>query len=195
MSCKYSEYECGSCYYLRDMQNDGRMFEGSSNTKGHCTMQKSCYYPDDNICSYYKNKDSYVPGGGCFITTIVCDMLGFDDKCSILETLRGFRNTVMQKDSKYKDILYEYDAVGPEIAKNIRDEEDLGLINGIVDFYILPTVDLVREKKYEEAVSKYKTMTKSLESYYGIEYNGKAPTTYDYTKGGHGVKKLGVYHE
>lgn len=195
MSCKYSEYECGSCYYLRDMRNDGHMFIGTSNEKGHCIMQKSCYYPDDDICSYYKNKDTYVPGGGCFITTIICDMLGLDDKCSILEILRSFRNNVMQKDAKYKDILFEYDSVGPEIAKNIRDEEDLSLINGIVDFYILPTVSLVREKKYEEAVSKYITMTKSLESYYGIEYNEKVPTTYDYTKGGHGVRKLGGFYE
>ena len=194
MSCKYSEYECGSCYYLRDMANDGRMFNGSSNDKGHCIMQKDCYYPDDNICSYYQNKESYVPSGSCYITTILCDMLGFDDKCSVLETLRGFRNNVMQKDSKYKDILYEYDTIGPEIAKNIRDEEDYGLINGLLDFYILPTVSLVKEKKYEDAVSKYILMTKSLENYYGIDYNEETPTNYDYTKGGHGVKKLGEFY-
>ena len=101
----------------------------------------------------------------------------------------------MQKDSKYRNILYEYDTVGPEIAKNVKDEEDFELVNGLVDFYIIPTVNLVREKKYDEAVSKYKTMTKSLEKYYGIEYTESAPITYDYTKGGHGVKKLGIYYE
>lgn len=195
MSYKYCDYECGSCYWLRDMNNDNIMFDGPSNEKGHCIMQKSCYYPDDRTCSYYQNKASYVPGGGCFITTIVCDMLGFDDKCNILETLRGFRNNVMQKNPEYKDVLYEYDAVGPEIAKAIRDEEDFELINGMVDFYIIPTVNRIREKKYDDAVSIYKHMTKSLEAYYGIKYDVKAPDDYDYTNGGHGERKLGGYND
>ncbi len=195
MSYKYCDYECGSCYWLRDMRNDSIMFDGPSNEKGHCIMQKNCYYPDDTTCSYYKSKDNYVPGSGCFITTIVCDMLGFDDKCNILETLRSFRNNVMQKDSNYKDILFEYDTVGPEIAKSIIDEKDYELINGMLDFYILPTVNLIRDKKYNEAVSRYKNMTKALENYYGIPYEEKTPVDYDYTCGGHGVKKIGEYND
>ena len=78
------EGECGSCYYLRDMDNDHHMFNGYSNDKGHCIYLGNCYYPDDNACSHHQSKDSYVPGSGCFITTIICDMLGFDDKCPIL---------------------------------------------------------------------------------------------------------------
>jgi len=192
MSYKYSDYECGSCYWLRDMQNDNIMFDGPANEKGHCIMQKSCYYPDDNICSYYRDKKSYVPGGGCFITTIISDMLGFDDKCDILNTLRDFRNNIMQKNPEYKEILFEYDTIGPEIAKSIRDEADYELINGIVDFYILPTVGFIKEKKYKEAVSKYITMTKSLEKYYGINTSIEIPNNYDYTQGGHGCKKITI---
>ena len=189
MSCKYGEYECGSCYYLRDMNNDSRMFEGSTNEKGHCVYLKNCYYPDDNTCSYYLNKDEYVPGGNCFITTIVCKMLGYDDKCGVLNTLRHFRNDVMQKDEKYKGILYEYDYVGPKIAQNLLEDNDMELVTAMYNFYIQPTARLIDENKKEEAVTRYMEMTKSLEEYYGIEFDGIIPNNYDYTKGGHGVKK------
>lgn len=189
MSCKYSEYECGSCYYLRDMDYDSRMFNDSSNVKGHCIYLKNCYYPDDKICNHYVNRDSYVPGGGCFITTIVCKMLGFDDKCGILNTLRNFRNNVMQKDEKYKGILYEYDTVGPKIAENLLEENDMELVHGMFNFFIQPTVRLIEENKKEEAITRYMEMTKSLENYYGIKYDGIVSNNYDYTKGGHGVKQ------
>lgn len=184
------ENKCGSCYWLRDMDNDNTMFCGSSCEKGHCIYLKGCYYPDDSICSYYKDKSSYLPGGGCYITTIVCDMLGFDDKCNILETLRGFRKNVMQKNTEYKDVLYEYDVAGPEIAKAIKEDNDLELIHGMLDFYILPVVGLIRNNNYKEAVARYKNMTKALENYYGIEYNGLVPTNYDYKNGGHGYQKI-----
>ena len=184
------ENKCGSCYWLRDMNDDNTMFCGTSDEKGHCIYLKNCYYPDDNICSYYKNKNSYVPGGGCYITTIVCDMLGFDDKCNILETLRKFRKNVMQTSSENKEILYEYDTVGPKISKSIKEDNDLELVNGILDFYILPTVNLIKKHNYKEAVLRYKNMTSSLENYYGIEYNGEVPTNYDYKNGGHGYQKI-----
>lgn len=181
--------QCGSCYWLRDMNNDNIMFCGSSNEKGHCIYLKNCYYPDDQICSHYQNKESYVPGGGCYITTIICDILGYDDKCNILETLRSFRKDVMQKSPEYKELLYEYDTAGQQISQAIKEDTDLELINGMLDFYIIPTVNLIKEKNYSEAVLKYKNMTRSLENYYGIEYNGEVPTNYDYKNGGHGYQK------
>lgn len=184
------ENKCGSCYWLRDMNDDNTMFCGTSNEKGHCIYLKNCYYPDDTICSYYQNKKSYVPGGGCYITTIICDMLGFDDKCNILETLRGFRKDVMQTSSEYKEVLYEYDTVGPKISKSIKEDKDLELINGMLDFYILPVVSLIKNKDYKEAIIRYQNMTKSLENYYGIEYTGEVPTNYDYKNGGHGYQKI-----
>ena len=184
------ENKCGSCYWLRDMNDDNTMFCGTSNEKGHCIYLKNCYYPDDTICSYYQNKKSYVPGGGCYITTIICDMLGFDDKCNILETLRGFRKDVMQTSSEYKEVLYEYDTVGPKISKSIKEDKDLELINGMLDFYILPVVSLIKNKDYKEAIIRYQNMTKSLENYYGIEYTGEIPTNYDYKNGGHGYQKI-----
>ncbi len=124
--------------------------------------------------------------GGCYLTTITCEMLGFDDNCDVLETLRRLRKDFMQRDPKYRDLLFEYDTVGPKIAEAIREDADYELINGMYDFYILPVVDKVKEKKYDDAVDKYVKMTRALENYYGINFDGKVSENYDYTTGGHG---------
>ena len=124
----------------------------------------------------------------------MCNILGFDDKCDSLETLRILRTDVMQKDPKYKDILFEYDTVGPKIAEAINEDRDYDLINGMYDFYILPVVYATKEKKYDSAIDRYVKMTRALEEYYGFKFDGKVPNDYDYSQGGHGkVKKLGTY--
>lgn len=184
---------CGSCTYLRDMHDDNILFEGSCNEKGHCIMLKACYYPDDYICSYYKDRNA------CYITTIVCNLLGFSDNCGILNTLRKFRNDVMQKDIAYKKVLYEYDTIGPKIAcnldKDFRNSEDKDLVFELYNFYIQPTARLVDEKKYDEAVARYSEMTNALKEYYGIDEDINVDENYDYENGGHGVKKLKLVGE
>ena len=189
------ENRCGSCYWLRDMRSDSRLYDTGCYERGHCIELKTCPYPDETTCSNYKDRETYsnynYPASkqtstGCFITTIVCSLMEEKDKCSILETLRDFRKNVMQKDSKYKELLFEYDTVGPQIAKNLEDDQEYELANGILNFYIIPAVYLIREKKYEEAVKKYTTMTKALEDYYGISVDTKVPENYDYKNGGHG---------
>jgi len=174
--------QCGSCVY----------FESNGDSKGYCSYIKSYYYPGDKICTHYSKGNS-----GCYITTIVCDLMGLKDNCGILETLRGFRNNVMQKDPKYKETLYEYDIVGPQIAKYLMEDygksEDKEEIIGLFNFFILPTVRYINEKNYPEAVDRYTKLTEALIDKYGIERVQEVPNDYDYTNGGHGVKKLGTY--
>lgn len=61
---------------------------------------------------------------GCYITTVMCDILGYSDHCFVLNEMRNLRNNVMKKDEKYFDILSECDIIGPVIAKYIREEYD-----------------------------------------------------------------------
>lgn len=179
--------QCGNCEYYE--------FEGK-NTKGHCSYFGCYYYPDDK-CSHQKNVKTYgYEGSPCYITTMMCGILGFEDNCEILNTLRSFRNDVMQKDEKYKDMLFEYDTVGPEIARNLYDEftnnQDKELVINMFNFYIQPTALLIKENKYDEAVERYSEMTNALKDYYGLTTKEKMPSDYDYKNGGHGkVKKLG----
>ena len=153
-----------------------------------------CMY-DYNVynCPNYKK---YGPSsGGCFITTIVCDILNKEDSCKVMMTLRNFRDNVLQKDKKYFEILKNYDVIGPVIAKKILNEENKSQMAKVIYVYeLLPVVKLINEKKYNEAISSYSIMTKRLMHHYNldgmcdvVEYD-----VTDATKLGHGklIKKI-----
>ena len=173
--------QCGSCVY----------FESNGDSKGYCSYIRSYYYPGDKICTHYSKGNS-----GCYITTIVCDILELSDDCGLLETLRDFRSNVLQKEPKYKKVLYEYDVVGPQIAKCLMEDyiekEDKEMANGLLNCFIIPTVERIKEGRNTEAVKIYTQLTETLIDTYGIERVKEVPDDYDYTKGGHGVKKLGT---
>ena len=192
MAYKYSSNQCGSCYWLKDPRDDNKLFNDPDYIKGHCIELKCYYYPDDAICSYYKNREA--SGGGCYITTMVCSVLGYDNHCEVLETLREFRKDVLQKDKKYSSILHEYDTVGPQIAENL-EKEDKEVVTGIFDVFLKPITKLLKEEKNDEAVDRYQLMTKTLEDYYSIEYDNSMADDYNYTIGGHGVKPISKVYQ
>ena len=173
----YVEYEtqCGNCKWF-DYQGD--------NSKGYCNYYREYYYPGEE-CSHQEKRRDSEESSNCYITTIVCNLVGFSDECKILKELRAFRNK-MQQDPKYREILFEYDSVGPKIAKNLVKYKEFDLANGMLDAYIFPTIELLREGKEEEAVKKYVTMTRALEDYYGIKPEEIVPENYDQKNGGHG---------
>ena len=178
------EGKCGSCAEFED-SNGGKYDKSSSNyIKGYCAWYHAYYYPDDSCHHYRGNSD----GSGCYITTMVCNVLGYEDDCDVLNTLRDFRNNVLQKNPMYSLILYEYDTIGPKIAQKLK-EEDVLFVKKIYEGYLLPIVDLIKNKDNENAINKYVEMTRSLEECYGIEGMKFVPKNYDYKNGGHGKEK------
>lgn len=173
--------QCGGCIYY-EFVGDG--------VKGYCSWYKSYYYPGDN-CEHQRTDSS-----SCYITTIICDVLGFEDDCSILNTLRYFRDNTMQKDIKYLPLLLEYDVIGPQIANNIQREysntKDIELWTQFYNFYLVQTANLIKENKQEEAVNCYIEMVSSLKEYFALEnVNLKNMTNeYDISIGGHGKLKI-----
>ena len=171
------EYEtkCGNCNEHEETENDWQIY---------CKRYKQ-YFNKDESCSYQQRINRSEESSNCYITTIVCNLVGFSDDCKILKELRAFRNK-MQQDPKYREILFEYDSIGPKIAENLMKYKEFDLANGMLDAYIFPTVSSLREGKEEEAVKKYLTMTRALEDYYGIKPEEIVPTNYDQKNGGHG---------
>ena len=184
---------CNTCYYFKDYRDCKTKFDKSYYEKGYCEYYKSFYYPDDS-CNHYKDVNTYEPNS-CYITTILCRLLGCSDDCNELDTLRKFRNNILQKDIKYKEILFEYDTVGPIISSNLYSEfasdEDKELPILLFNFYIQPTVKYIKEQKYEDAISRYKELTNMLMNYYNIDFNINENefNNYDYQSGGHGYQK------
>ena len=191
-----SDIECGRCGECGAV----------SNLKIYCESYGTYYYIDAKFdeersgeyCKRYRYGTPSVgsaPSSPCYITTIVCDILGLDDECVALQELRVLRDKVMQQNPKYKELLFEYDTVGPKIAKCLREDKDRqDIAMRVYNESIFPTATLVASKEYEKAVAKYSSMTTALKKYYGIEADTKGIESYDYTTGGHGkVKKLGEY--
>ena len=181
------ENQCGSCEYFNDQYyNKSYDMTLPDYVKGHCTWYKCFYYPDDSCDHYIKRGTA---GGGCYITTIVCYILGYKDDCETLNNLRKFRNDILQKDEKYKEVLFSYDSVGPGIAYSIKKDYDKNKNNYfaslIYSYYIEPISNLVTGGNREEAINKYMEMTNCLQDTFGI-MNSNELDSYDYNKGGHG---------
>lgn len=133
---------------------------------------------------------------GCYITTLICSILGYTDHCYVLTEMRNFRNNIMQKESKYFDILLEYDVIGPIIARNIYEEycktENKDMWTRFYQLYLLETAALISSEKYKEAVCKYEQMMNTLKSYFGIHDIDLTTyqKDYDMSMGGHGKLKV-----
>ena len=188
MKYRQSYYDnCGNCEFYEF---------SSGNSKGFCSWYGSYYYPDES-CSHQRNISK--PEGGCYITTITCNILGYSDDSPILNSLRGLRDNVMQKDEKYAKLLMIYDAVGPQIASTILEQyyedKDKKIPLAIYNLYLVPAAKLYDNKQYEDSINKYIDMIEKLESIYKIDIHNIDVKDYDYTKGGHGVKRMGVYYE
>lgn len=152
---------CGQCVYMNTSD------EHPSRSNEYWCSYRNCYYPvDDSVCSNFREREG---GSGCYLTTVVVECLGFDDKCEQLQTLRKFRDQTMKNDLAYSNILAEYDIVGPIIAKHIsHDPQKMVLAKDLLKNYVEPVCEFVRSGNHEAAVELYKTMVVKLKERYKL---------------------------
>lgn len=191
-ACPYNE-KCGSCVYLDINRSDS-----SNKYKFWCSDHRNYYPVNDEICSYFKyffdeSKDyelvaSLEYHSDCYITTIVTKLLGLGDNNELLNTLRLFRKNTLQTNPMYKNILMEYDIIGPIIADCIENDRELYDIN-VLEKYIRYCVSLVKQGKETEAVTIYINMVNMLKEIFNISFEQVKCDNYDYTVGGHGYVK------
>lgn len=169
---------CGDCEYYQMPRN--------KYDKGYCEYYHTYYYPEDS-CNHQKSMTNV---STCYITTMVCNVLGLEDDCEVLSNLRLFRNNVLQTNISYIPILMEYDTIGPEIAKSINEEyretKDQTICQGMYNKFLVPTSEMITEKNYQGAIRKYMEMVQALKEYYGIQTPQQIIENYDNSKGGHG---------
>jgi len=195
---RYNDYkgECGSCenFYECDRYfNIIGPYNVNNTDKGFCDYPgiKTFYYPDSRACSHYSERGSY--SSSCFITTVVCKILGYDDNCFALESLRGLRDNFMQPNEEYKKDLFEYDTIGPQIANILGNDfietEDTTVARELYLKYILPASIEASQDKPNNAITIYKRMTNMLKETYNIKADEELLKDYDQSKGGHGYIK------
>ena len=147
----------------------------------YCTKKKDHIdkHTKDKYCDNslrYRDCPIYRESGyssGCYITTAVCDILGYNDNCEELETLRSFRENWMKSEENKErclPILEDYKIVGREISNKLFFDPDKEKKAGIIlDLYIKPAITNINEEKYEEALEIYETMTFNLIDHYKID--------------------------
>lgn len=192
-SCTYLDLSDGNCY---GKYYCNKKYERHLATDTACSSYTKSYSRDNgtikNAIDFSKSKNS---SSGCYITTMLCDILKLSDSNYYLNKLRNFRDNYLSKNEEYRKLLVEYDIVGPEISKNILSDKQNKLISARMFFnYIKPVVSLIDDKMYKDAVNLYKLMVESLISLYNINYsiNEEQIINSDIKKSGHGyyVKKL-----
>lgn len=132
---------------------------------------RSYCYADYNRtdCPLYKKYGPY-ESSGCFITTVVHNILGNPDDCKVLNDFRKFRDDILLNDPKYVDGLKEYDGIGPIVACSLskdRDAYDMASMTYEID--LLKVHKYYLQGEYDKAYQYYCKMTRDLISYYGLD--------------------------
>lgn len=195
---------CAECTYLNVNPGKGDLygkFPCEAKYEYHLATDPECY----RFCRAYdrdydtiRNAQSYSASksgsSGCYLTTMLCNVLGMDDNNTYLQTMREFRDSVLQKNEQYKPLLVEYDIIGPKIADAIQnDPMKEALATHYFTKYIIPITNLIKDKQYESAVNNYVRMTTTLYTIYGIpKYNISSLEieTADIKQSGHGKYKV-----
>lgn len=98
-------------------------------------------------------------GGGCFITTAVCDWRGECDDCETLTKLRIFRDGYMQETQARKDLVRLYYDQAPKIVDRINLRKDAGRFYGYLHArFILPAIASIDCNKLSDAFNLYVQM-------------------------------------
>lgn len=100
---------------------------------------------------------------GCFITTAACEIVGLDDKCWELRTLRAFRDGWMSKNTRTQNEISIYYEIAPKIVARINNlPHSDSMWKNVYAFYILPASIFAKLKFNKAAYLFYKLMVKRL---------------------------------
>lgn len=155
MQCEFLDYSGGILWGgYRCRRTDKPVDKNTINT-----------YCDNSL--KYKDCPAY---DGCYLTTAMCNILGYEDDCLILNTLRNFRDNYMKNTKECLPLLEDYDTVGPIIADKLtNDKNKVFNAKSMLYFYIYPALVSIKKENYDEAIELYKDMTISLMHTYNID--------------------------
>ena len=171
----YEQY-CAACTNLNEKCDYTGRYYCRYKNEDHYACDPRCYsfceaYSRSKTVreNMYENSRAHLSGGGCYITTIMCEILGYKDDDYNLNKLREFRNNVMQREIGYLPLLMVYDQLGPLISSKLASDKDgKELANRFYNDYISKAVKCIEEDNYKQAIIIYKAMTQVLADKYDI---------------------------
>lgn len=140
-------------------------------------------------CSYFckansNSSKSEYKRSGWYITTAVCNILGYPDDCEVLCLLRSLRENYLKNFEEGKKFLQEYDQIGPMISQKLTEEENQEEIAmELLRNFLIPCSIEVKAGNYETATTIYQNMTTMLKAKYGfmgiaVDYSLDTPMEY-----------------
>ncbi len=110
-------------------------------------------------------------GGGCFITTAVCEAHGLPDEHELLVELRRFRDGYMSRDPSARSLVEAYYRVSPLIVAEfaLRPDKD-DIYRELFARYLVPAFNMVRRGRYRAALSVYRAMLLRAASKAGLRH-------------------------
>ena len=184
-----AQYECAKMYQygmgvVRDFKEAKKIYEKIDPNYRDVRKQyeKICgYIKNDELkkerTQYNQNQDyssrienTYVTSSFCFITTAACFALNKDKNCNELNELRKFRDTyILGNDEDGNDLVEEYYRIGPTIVNYIDSEWNPFVIYAeLWEDYILPSYNMIKKNRNQEAKLIYIEMVKSLCEKYNV---------------------------
>lgn len=95
-------------------------------------------------------------GGGCFLTTACVTHKGLPDDCAELETLRQYRDQLVQEDEAFRSKVLEYYRNAPLILQQIEQTgESDRIYDQLYEDMIKPCVNLLEAGRQDEAKDLY----------------------------------------
>lgn len=170
----YESY-CAACTYLGEKSDYTGKYYCEKKGEEHYATDPKCY----SFCEAYSRSNSARSNmmdnsrnhasSGCYLTTIMCHLLGFEDNNYYLNTLRRFRDNVMQTNPNYLPLLLKYDVVGPVISEKLANDKDgKQIAEAFFNNYIGKAVMAIEENKNEVAINIYTAMTQALAEKYQV---------------------------
>ena len=175
----YESY-CAACTYMNEELYYGKYF-CTSKGEWRKASDPKCY----NFCEAYSRssggrENMYYNSSRYFITTAIMKILNALDNNYQLKVIGDFTENVLRKDMNYFPLLVAYEIVGPEIAKNLNEDNDkIRVATNMFFKYIKPTVTAIENGETEKAVEIYKVMTLELAKKYNVNMNIVLPNPID----------------
>lgn len=95
-------------------------------------------------------------GGGCYITTACVEVMGLDDDCYELQTLRKFRDKYMLDSIEKCHKVADYYFHAPKVVENLKLMSDYKeFLADVYERFILKAVRLIEQGDYDGAMHVY----------------------------------------
>jgi len=104
---------------------------------------------------------------GCFLTTACVHHKHLADDCMELTTLRGLRDNFIMSTKSGKELVINYKQIGPSLVRSINDcENKAEIYEYMYQHLVIPTVQMVKSGRKQEAVNYYEDFVRELTGKY-----------------------------